>query len=79
MESNKNHTFLKLSHFDNILQFCLESSYCTFNNEFYKQTSATAANVVMEELEIFFFLNYLMISYFITYMKDIINLDAVQA
>ena len=73
----KTNTFLKQTHFDNILQFCLESSYCIFNNEFYKQTfgllmgsplSATAANVVMEELEKIFFLNYLMISYFITDM-----------
>ena len=56
----KLHTFLKDTHFDNILQFCLESSDCTFNNEYYKQIfglpmgsplSATAANVVMEELE----------------------------
>ena len=52
----KTHTFLKQTHFDNILQFVLESSYCIFHNEFYKQIfdlpmdsplSATAANVVI--------------------------------
>ena len=56
----KLHSFLKHTHFDNILQFCLESSYCTFNNEYYKQIfglpigshfSVIAANVVMEEIE----------------------------
>ena len=44
----KIHTFLKQTHFDNILQFCLESSYCTFNNDFYKQI------FVMEKIENFF-------------------------
>ena len=60
----RTNTLLKQTHFDNILQFCLESSHCTFNNEFHKQIfgspmgsplSATAANVVMVELEFFFF------------------------
>ena len=60
----KTNTFLKQTDFGNILQFCLESSYCTLNNEFYNQifglpigspSSATAANFAMKELEKNFF------------------------
>ena len=72
----KSHTLLKQTHFDNILQFCLDSLYCDLNNDFYKQIfgsplSAVAANIVMEEIEkkIVLKLPYQIIFYF-RYIDD---------
>ena len=69
-------TFLEQTHFGGILQFCLESSYCTFSNEFYSKLLVyqwdhlyhpLLQTLLCKSWEFFFF-NYLMISYFTTDM-----------
>ena len=59
-KSIKPHTFLNYKDFNNALLLCLNSAYCNFDNNIYKQInglpmgsplSATLANIVMEEAE----------------------------
>ena len=56
----KQHTFLRYKYFNKALHLCLDSSYCNFDNNIFKQINglpmgsplfATLANIVMEAAE----------------------------